>query len=160
MNALHRSRAAVRRLRRILPASVVIGLTLVLSAPGAAFALFSATPSAQTAGVTAATISAPTSFTATTQSANKVNLSWIAPATLTGYTLTQTPGTLAGCSSTPSASTSSCTATGLSQGTTYTWTLTAVYNSWQSPSVQASATTNGNGNGNGGNGNGNGNNDN
>jgi len=141
MNATHRSRAAARPFCRIFPASVVVGLTLVLSAPGAAFALFSATPSAQTAGVTAATISAPTSFTATTQSTSTVSLSWTAPATLTGYTLTQSPGTLAGCSSTPSASTRSCTATGLSQGTTYTWTLTAVYNSWKSPSVQASATT-------------------
>jgi large repetitive protein len=147
MKATHRSRAAARALRRILPASVLVGLTLVLSAPGTAFALFSATPSAQTAGVTAATIAAPARFTATAEynNNNEAYLSWTAPATLTGYTLTQSPGTLAGCSGTPSASTTFCTATGLSAGTTYTWTLTAVYNDWQSPSVQASATTSGNG---------------
>jgi len=143
MTAMHRSRAAARPFRRILPASVVVGLTLIWSAPGTAFALFSATPSAQSAGATAATISAPASFTATTQSSSKVGLSWTAPANLTGYTLTQSPGTLAGCSATPASHTTSCNATGLSAGTTYTWTLTAVYNSWQSPSVHASATTTG-----------------
>lgn len=141
MKAAHRARTAARPLRRVLPASIVVGLAMVLSAPGVAFALFSAIPSAQTAGVTAAAISSPTGFTATASSTTKATLSWTAPSALTGYTLTQSPGTLAGCSATPTASTTSCTATGLSAKTTYTWTLTAVYNSWKSPSVQASATT-------------------
>ncbi len=33
------------------------------------------------------------------------------------------------------------TATGLSPGTSYTWTLTAVYNNWKSAAVSTSATT-------------------
>jgi len=121
--------------------SLILGLAIVLSVPGEAFALFSATPAAPTAAVTAATIAAPTGFTATAASTTTVTLSWTAPAKLTGYTLSQSTGTLAGCSATPSSSTTTCTATGLSAKTAYTWTLTTAYNSWLSSSVTAGATT-------------------
>jgi hypothetical protein len=133
--------AAAWLLRRILPASLLPGLAIALSAPGQALALFSATPAAPSAAVTAATISSPTGFSATATGTTTASLSWTAPATLTGYTLSQSPGTLAGCSATPSSSTTSCTATGLSAGTAYTWTLKAVYNNWASQAVQGSATT-------------------
>ena len=123
--------------RKVRWAALVVGLAIAL-VPSAALAVFSAAP-AVTAGVTAATISAPGGFTATAASTTTVNLSWTAPPTLTGYTLSQSAGTLAGCSATPSGT--SCTATGLTSHTAYTWTLRAAYNNWLSSSVQASATT-------------------
>jgi hypothetical protein len=123
--------------RKVLWAGIVLGLVIALL-PSAALAVFSAAP-AVTAGVTAATISAPGGFTATAASTTTVNLSWTAPPALTGYTLSQSAGTLAGCSATPSGT--SCTATGLTSHTAYTWTLRAAYNNWLSSSVQASATT-------------------
>jgi Fibronectin type III domain len=123
--------------RKVFWAGIVVGLVIAL-VPSTALAVFSAAP-AVTAGVTAATISAPGGFTATAASTTTVNLSWTAPPTLTGYTLSQSPGTLAGCSATPSGT--SCTATGLTSKTAYTWTLKAAYNNWLSSPVQASATT-------------------
>jgi Fibronectin type III domain len=123
--------------RKVRWAGFVVGIAIAL-VPSAALAVFSAAP-AVTAGVTAATISAPGGFTATAASTTTVNLSWTAPPTLTGYTLSQSAGTLAGCSATPSGT--SCTATGLTSHTAYTWTLKAAYNNWLSSSVQASATT-------------------
>lgn len=123
--------------RKVLWTGIVVGIAIAL-VPGAALAVFSAAP-AVTAGVTAATISAPGGFTATAASTTTVNLSWTAPPALTGYTLSQSAGTLAGCSATPSGT--SCTATGLTSHTAYTWTLKAAYNNWLSSSVQASATT-------------------
>jgi hypothetical protein len=123
--------------RKVLWAGIVVGIAIAL-VPGAALAVFSAPP-AVTARATAATISAPGGFTATAASTTTVNLSWTAPPTLTGYTLSQSAGTLAGCSATPSGT--SCTATGLTSHTAYTWTLKAAYNNWLSSSVQASATT-------------------
>jgi hypothetical protein len=136
-----RAQPAARPPSWVVRASLILGLAIVLSVPGEAFALFSATPAAPAAAVTAATIAAPTGFTPTAASSTSVTLSWTAPAALTGYTLSQSPGTLAGCSATPSSTTTTCTATGLSARTAYTWTLTAVYNSWLSSSVTASATT-------------------
>ena len=91
---------------------------------------------------TAGSLGEPTSFQAAVASSTSVNLSWVAPSNPaeTSYTLIQSPGTLAGCSATPSAGTIACTATGLTAGTPYTWTLTAVDDSWNSTSVTASAT--------------------
>src|ERR1700722_7439173 len=122
---------------KVLWAGIVVGIAIAL-VPGTALAVFSAAP-AVTAGVTAATISAPGGFAATAASATTVNLSWTAPPALTGYTLSQSPGTLAGCSATPSGT--SCTATGLTSNSAHTWTLKAAYNNWLSSSVQASSTT-------------------
>jgi Fibronectin type III domain len=141
MRTACRPSAVTRRSRLLVRSCTVAGLAVVLSAPGAAIALFSAAPAPSTIGVTAATISSPTGFTATVTSSTAVSLSWTAPPALTGFTLSQSPGTLAGCSATPSASTTSCTATGLSPGTAYTWTLTALYNNWKSSPVQAAGTT-------------------
>jgi hypothetical protein len=141
VKAVLRPRGTARLFGRTFLASLALGLVIAVSAPVPAFALFSATPAAPTAAVTAAVIAAPAGFTATAASRTTVTLSWTAPATLTGYTLSQSPGTLAGCSATPSATTTSCTATGLSAGTAYTWTLAAVYNNWTSSLVRASATT-------------------
>jgi hypothetical protein len=143
MSGSHRHRRTRRLLGRLLPASLLLALAAVVAVPGVASALFSRQPSAQTASVTAATIGAPTNFTATATGSTTASLSWTAPPTLTGYTLTQSPGTVGGSCASLTASSTSCTATGLSGATAYTWTLTAVYNNWKSASAQASATTSG-----------------
>jgi trimeric autotransporter adhesin len=141
MRETHHDRKARRWPRRVLPAGILLALAAVAGVPGVALARFSSQPPAQTASVTAATIGAPTNLTATTTGSTTATLSWTAPSTLTGYTLSQSPGTLGGCSAAPSASTTSCTATGLSPKTAYTWTLTATYDNWKGSSVQASSTT-------------------
>jgi len=140
---MNRTRRRTVRLGRILPAGLVLALAAVAGVPGVASALFTAQPSARTGAVTAATIGAPASFTATATGATTAALSWTAPPALTGYTLSQSPGTLSGCPAAPSAGATSCTATGLSPKTAYTWTLTAAYDNWKGAPVQASATTTG-----------------
>ncbi len=124
-----------------VPVLITIVVAVTVAVPGIAFALFSAAPAGQSAAVAAATISPPTSFTATAAGAGTASLAWTGPATETGYTLTQSPGTLAGCPASPAASSTSCTATGLSPATSYTWTLTADYNNWASSGVTADAQT-------------------
>lgn len=141
MSGAHRPTRGRRLTGRIAGLGIAAAVVAALSAPGVALALFTSTPSARTASVTAATIGPPTGFTATATGSASANLSWTAPPNLTGYTLSQSPGTLAGCSAAPSAATTSCTATGLSPGTPYTWTLTAVYNNWASTAAHASAST-------------------
>jgi hypothetical protein len=143
MTGTHFFRRARRLPARLLAVGIPLALAAAVGMPGVAFALFASQPAAQTASVTAATIGAATNFTATATGRTTANLAWTAPSILTGYKLSQSPGTLAGCSATPSASTTSCTATGLSPGTVYTWTLTAVYDNWQSSPVQASTRTTG-----------------
>ena len=128
---------------RILPAALALALAVVGGVPGVASALFTVQPSARTGAVSAATIAAPTGFTATATGGTTAALSWTAPPALTGYTLSQSPGTLAGCPAAPPTDATSCTATGLSPKTVYTWTLTASYDNWKSASAQASATTTG-----------------
>ena len=134
-----RTRRRTVRFSRILPAGLVLALAAVGGVPSVASALFTAQPAARTGAVTAATIGAPTGFTATATGSITATLSWAAPAALTGYTLSQSPG----CPAAPSAGATSCTATGLSPKTAYTWTLTASYDNWKGASVQASATTTG-----------------
>lgn len=141
MSGSHRLRRTRRSRGRVVSACILLALAALVGVPGAAFGFFSSHPAARAASMTAATIAAPTNFTATAVASTTVNLSWTAPSNLTGYTLSQSPGTLAGCSATPSSSATSCTATGLSPKTTYTWTLTAVYQNWASSQVTAHATT-------------------
>jgi hypothetical protein len=115
----------------------------VLAAGAGAFGYFAGTFSGNYSLAQAGAIAAPTSFMTGAVTSASVNLSWTAPSnpSPTSYTLSQSPGTIAGCSSAPSAGTTSCTATGLSADTSYTWTLTAVYDSWNSTSATASVTT-------------------
>ena len=90
------SRWCVSQRVTFVPVLMLIVVTVTLAVPGIAFAVFSAAPAGQSAGVTAATISPPSTFTATATGASTASLSWSGPATKTGYTLTQSPGTLAG----------------------------------------------------------------
>ena len=141
MSGAHRPTRRRRLPRRIIPVGIALAVALAVAVPGVAPALFSS-PSAQTASVTAATIGAPTNFKATATGSSTATLSWTAPSPpLNGYMLSQSQGTVQGSCATLSASSTSCTASGLSQGMVYTWTLRAVYNNWQSSSATAGTTT-------------------
>lgn len=139
-----RTRRSARPLARLVPLSLaglaVSAATLSCTATTDTFGYLTAAKSSGGNSFTAAVLSAPTGFTATATGGTTAALAWTAPATLTGYTLTQSPGTLAGCSATPTAATTSCTATGLSPGVSYSWTLTAVDHNWTSPAATAGAT--------------------
>jgi hypothetical protein len=128
------------RLRLRGPLSV-LAASVALVAASTSLALMSATESSGSNSIAAATVSNPAGFSASAASSTSGNLSWTAPSTLTGYALSQSAGTLAGCSATPSSATTSCTATGLSPATTYTWTLQTAYDNWRSTGVQASTET-------------------
>jgi len=139
------TRRSARPLARLVPLLLaglaVFAVTLSCTATTGTFGYLTAAKSSGGNSFTAAVLSAPTGFTATATGSTTAALAWTAPATLTGYTLTQSPGTLAGCSATPTAATTSCTATGLSPGVSYSWTLTDVDHNWTSPAATASATT-------------------
>ena len=105
-----------------------------------ALAVFSSTPAVRTASDDGGHDLAADTFTATATGPRRRTCPG-PPGHQTGYTLSQAPGTLAGCSSTPTSGSTGCTATGLSASTSYTWTLHAVYNNWTSSQIQASATT-------------------
>jgi hypothetical protein len=113
---------------------------IVLGSAGAAFAFFTAGANGNGAAL-AGSLSAPSGFTAVSTGSTTAQLSWTAPANVTSYTLSQSPGSIAGCSATPTSGTTSCTATGLTAATAYTWTLTAVFHNWSSASVQTGTTT-------------------
>ena len=131
------------RSKMIRRSSVVAVFTMVLASSTMAWAIFSGTGATATGSFNAGTINAPTAFATSSVAPTSVLLSWTAPTSPseTSYTLSQSPGTIAGCSATPSAGTTSCTASGLTPNTLYTWTLTAYYDNWQSTSVTVSVTT-------------------
>jgi hypothetical protein len=112
----------------------------VFGAAGAAFAYWDNSQSVSVAG-TGATLANATNFEATSPTVTTMHLSWTAPSDLTGYTLSQSPGTIAGCSPTPSSGTTSCDATGLSPNTSYTWTLKTQFRNWLSTGAQVTQST-------------------
>ena len=96
--------------------------------------------SAPTAPATPSTIpGAPTGVTATSFANTQSVVSWTAPASnggapITNYTVTSSPG-----GKTCTTSTTSCTVTGLTNGTSYTFTVTATNGSGTGPASSASA---------------------
>lgn len=112
---------------------------VVLTAGGAGHAYWTASSSGSYAKAQASTLSAPT-VTASSVSATSATLGWTKPFAPTAYALTQSSGSLAGCSATPAAGSTGCTATGLTPNTTYTWTLAASLSNW-SASGAVTATT-------------------
>jgi Fibronectin type III domain len=137
----HHGLLRVPRRSAVLLGGLGVAAVLMLVTPTAASAYWQTTDSSHPAAAVAGTMPAPTSFTASATSASAASLSWTAPANVTGYSLLQSPGTLAGCVSAPLASATSCSATGLSPATTYTWTLGALDSLWASTTVQAHAET-------------------
>ncbi len=126
----------IRGRRGLLAAAVAV---LVLMAAGPAYSFWTATSSGPYGRAVASTLATPVLSTGTVTDTS-AGLSWTQPFTPTSYTLGQSPGSIAGCSATPSVASTSCTATGLTPNTSYTWTLGARLHSWNSP-AQASVTT-------------------
>jgi hypothetical protein len=137
----HHGLLSVPRRSAVLLGGLGVVAVLMLVMPTAASAYWQTTDSSHPAAAVAGTMPAPTSFAASATSASAASLSWTAPANVTGYSLLQSQGTLAGCPAAPSASATSCSATGLSPATTYTWTLGALDDLWTSTTVQAQAET-------------------
>jgi hypothetical protein len=124
---------------------LLLPLVLVLAGVSGALAFFAGSPGTGTASATVGSLGAPTIATAT-PGAGSVSLSWntvTAPGgPAVAYYVTRAGGTLGGnCPSTPATATSntSCTDSGLTKGT-YTYTVTAVWQSWTATSAGAQAT--------------------
>jgi hypothetical protein len=120
------------RLVAVLTAALLVGLA------GPAYAYWTAT-STGNAQASAATLANPV-LTAGSVTATAATLSWTQPFAPTGYTLSQSPGTLTTCPAAPAASPTTCSATSLTPNTTYTWALSASLHNWVS-SATVSATT-------------------
>lgn len=123
--------------RRLIVA-VTAALVLVATAP--AYGYWAAVTGASSLTVQTATLATP-SLTATPVTATSVTLSWTQPFSPTGYTLSQSAGTLTGCSATPGTGTTTCTASGLTPDTAYTWTLTAALQRWTATATATSTTS-------------------
>ena len=119
-----------RRERLLTGLVIVVASVLGMATPVSAFWTASSTGPyglAQASMLTAPAVST-SSLTATT-----AVLAWTKPFAPTGYSLAQTPGTLAGCAAAPGASLTGCSATGLTPNTSYTWNLMASSYSWTVP---------------------------
>lgn len=119
-------------------------MALVALAAGLAFAYFVTTDSSNPAAASATSLSAPTGASATEVTATSVKISWTNPGTqVTGaqYEVIRNPGVSQVVVCTVSAPTSNCTDTGLSAGTAYSYSVTAVLDSWASSAANASFTT-------------------
>jgi hypothetical protein len=152
------SRSAVRRAARgrpgVLAGALALAAGMVLASVATAFAYWTATDNAHSAGAAAATLSAPTSGAHGTATPSRIPISWTAPSgyTATGYTVLRCTGpscapvavTSGGCASSAIGTATSCTDSdpGLIAGTTYTYEVTASLYNWISPaSTTFQATT-------------------
>jgi len=116
---------------------VLLVSALVVAGAGVASAFVSTNTNIDVTGQ-ADTIPAPLDFAAAPGSTS-VHLSWSPAPDVTSYTLT---GMLTGtCAANMPAGTNSCDATGLTPSTHYSWTLTTIYNNWQSPAAGTSTNT-------------------
>ncbi len=138
MSARARHRGGVGRRRRRILTVLVTALVLGIGSIGHAY--WTASSTGSYAKAQAATLAAPT-MTAGATTATSVALGWSTTFSPTGLALTQSAGVLSGCSSTPAAASSSCTATGLTPNTSYTWTLTAAKSNWTSAGTVTATTS-------------------
>jgi hypothetical protein len=134
----------MKTLRGFLPRCALV-LVLALACVGGALAFFAGGPGTGTASATVGSLATPTIASAT-PGAGTVALSWstVTPPVGPGvaYYVTRAGGTVGGnCPSSPATATSttSCTDSGLTKGT-YTYTVTAVWQSWTATSAGAQAT--------------------
>lgn len=119
---------------RVLTTGAAVAALLVVGS-GVASASWSKVVTGGVGAGKAATLGAPTGGSAAAASATSLTISWSAPAGVapTGYTLTRNAASIGsgGCSGT--VATTSCTDSGLTSGTTYTYTVISHRSSWVSP---------------------------
>jgi len=123
----------------VLATAVTLGALV-----GVAFAFWQTTDSSNPAAAAAMSLSAPTGATATETGATSVKIDWTNPGTqVTGaqYEVVRNPGAGQVVVCTVSAPTSTCTDSGLSAGTTYSYSVMAVLDNWQSSAASTSFTT-------------------
>jgi hypothetical protein len=119
---------------------LTLATVLLLALAGPAHSYWSASATGPDGRAQAATLTAP-SLTTGSVTATSAPLSWTKPFAPTAYALSQSLGTLSGCSATPGVATTGCTATSLTPNTSYTWTLQAYLHSWFRPATQTATTT-------------------
>ncbi len=121
-------------------AAAVIGLMAL--AAGLAFGFWVSTDSSHPAAASATSLSSPT-VSAAEVSPTSAKVSWTAGSQPAGtnYVVVRNPGANQDAVCTVPAPTSSCTDSGLSPGTAYSYSVTATLDSWQSPAGSASFTT-------------------
>lgn len=127
------------RLRGFLGAAVGLTASAVLAGP--ALAAWSVTGSAAGTG-TAATLQAPASATTSGVTASSVTVQWTAPAggpAPTGYRVERVSPAAVVCASTTALS---CTDSGLSAATAYSYNVYALLHSWDGSAVTTSTSTN------------------
>jgi hypothetical protein len=123
----------------VLAAATALGLLV-----GVAFALWQTTDSSNPAAASATSLSAPTGATATETGATSVKISWTNPGTQVSgaqYEVLRNPGVGQVVVCTVSAPTSTCTDSGLSAATSYSYSVMAVLDDWQSLAASTSFTT-------------------
>jgi hypothetical protein len=128
--------------------ALLLAAGFLLAAAGAAFAFWTITVLTDPTSYAAAdadALSSPIDPTATVDGSGAITIGWDMPATqLTGaqhqVTRTSGPGSPVTVCTVASAATS-CQDTGLTAGTTYDYSVTAVLHSWSSPAITTSATT-------------------
>lgn len=120
--------------------AVVLGTAAVLAVAVPAYAAWSITATNPTANAQATAIDTVTGVTSTVTSSS-VTLTWVAPSGVpaTGYTVTRTaPSPAAVCTN---VAVTTCTDTGLSGSTEYTYSIVALRSNWTSSAVVTSVTT-------------------
>jgi hypothetical protein len=138
----HRARRGSSGRGRVLAGAAAVVALIALIA-GLAFAYWVSTDSSNPAAASATSLSAPTGATAIEAAATAVKISWTNPGTqVTGaqYEVIRNPGAGPVVVCTVSALTSNCTDTGLSPGTAYSYSVTAVLDSWVSGAANTSFT--------------------
>lgn len=125
-----------RRRRARVVAAVTAALLVVAAGPAYSYWTAGSNGNAQ---AKAATLASPV-MAAGSVTSTSAALSWTQPFAPTGYALSQSSGSLAGCPAAPAAGSTGCSATSLTPNTTYTWTLQAYLSNWVSP-ASVSATT-------------------
>ena len=133
----HAARLAPRRRGWWRVAVAFTAATLCVS--GTAWALFSSA-AVQTNSFSAGAIAAATNFTVSGLTSTSAVLSWTPPDgyLATDWTVTQSPGPQVGC--TGSQPVDGCVVTGLSVGSTYTWTLAFADGGWSAVTATTALT--------------------
>jgi hypothetical protein len=128
----------MKRTSRLSTVALVAAVVVGVAAP--AFAAWQITATNPTANAKATALGSVTGV-ATVVTSSSVTLTWVAPAGVpaTGYTVTRT----APSSSTVCANVAvlTCTDTGLSESTAYTYSVVALRENWTAPAVATTATT-------------------
>jgi trimeric autotransporter adhesin len=129
---------------QIVATGLAGAVSLLAVVVGLAFAYWATTDSSHPAAASATSLSAPSAATATETAATSVKIGWTNPGSQVAgaqYEVIRNPGAGQAVVCTVSAPTSSCTDSGLSAGTAYAYSVTAVLDNWVSSATTTSYST-------------------